>query len=192
MMLCGTAIILAGILLGGAGVLLLPWYRLSFHTSLDLDRPLTRTFVVSALVFLVAAIFNLSLLRVGVQAIYDEHMLRCSDRYLYATDTQGYIERVSDMKGRIVRELWLRLVLPPSPSRSCYAGQEEVCRLADTVWYGGCDPSGVDENTKSLFADDEEVAIDYLRVFSPLILALSSGVSAWLLAKILLWRKTRT
>lgn len=191
MMLCGTAIILVGILLGGAGVLLLPWYRLSFHTSLDLDRPLTRTCMVTSLAFLVAAIFSLSLLRIGVQVIYDGHMLRCSDRYLYTIDTQRYIEQVSDLKGWIVHELWLRLVLPPLSSQSCYTGREEVCRLADTVWYGGCGLSGVDEGVKLLFVDDEQIVIDYLRSFFPLIVALSSGVSAWPLAKILLWRKNR-
>jgi hypothetical protein len=119
-------------------------------------------------------------------------MLRCSDPYLYATDTQGYIERVSDMKGRILLELWLRLVLPPSPFQSCYTGREEVCRLADTVWYGLCGPASVDENIKSLFVGDEQVLIDYLRSLFPLIVALFSGLSAWPLAKILLWRKNRT
>jgi hypothetical protein len=172
MMLCGMEIILAGVLLAFAGLLLFPWYRLSFHSPLDLSSPLAKAFVSGVLVFLVATISLLSFLRIGVQAIYDGHMLYCYDYYTRIA-TQDYASQLSDMKGQIVHELWLRFVLLPSPPGSCYAAQAEVCRLADAVGYRRCDPSAVDYtrytlSVDSMHNDDEQVVIGYLRFFFPL------------------------
>jgi hypothetical protein len=209
MFYCLAFILVFSLLLSLAGLLLLPWQRLG------LDGPLAKAVVIAALVFLITIIFYLVFLRVGVYYGYEAHMWHCyiydvrDEEYKYdvwqerayadqdrANERDQQILPILDREKEVVRELWLRRVLPPPlptlPPGPCHTGQVEVCRLADAIDYHVCDPAKVYDGTGIWwFGDDEQVAIGYLRFFFPLLPALASGVSTWFLAKVFFSRDTR-
>jgi hypothetical protein len=208
MFYCLAIILVFSMFLALTGLLLLPW------RGLGIEGPLSKAVMIAALAFLIAIIFQLIFLRVGVYYEYEIYMHLCYYDVRYdvwqeraytdqdranANERDRQISLILDGEKEIVHELWLRRVslspLPESPPGPCHTGQVEVCRLADAIDYHVCNnPAEVYDGTHRLwFGDDGAVVTDYSRFFFlfTVTTALASGASAWVLAKVFFSRGTR-
>ena len=90
---------------------------------------------------------------------------------LITVDTYGqpFVSQPAEMaenRASLIRELWLRRLVPPLLRRACYAGEETICRLADAV---------------VAYMPEAWTGIAYLEeVGTALVPALSTTVLAWL------------